>query len=64
MILIGLNFPLANLIDIAGKRKQLITYTQKTIRAKLERLRSTRLIRGDPKIITRHAKALNKTDYS
>jgi hypothetical protein len=30
-------------------------------RAKLERLRSTRLIQGDQKITTRHARALNKT---
>jgi hypothetical protein len=34
--LIGLDFPLITLIDITGKRKQLLTYTQKTTRAKLE----------------------------
>jgi hypothetical protein len=35
-ILIGLDFPLTTLVGIAGKRKQLLTYTQKTTRAKLE----------------------------
>jgi hypothetical protein len=44
-----LDFPMTTLIGITGKRKQLITCTQKTTRAKLERLRSTRLIQGDPK---------------
>jgi hypothetical protein len=34
--LIGLEFPLTTLIGITGKRKQLLTYTQKTIRAMLE----------------------------
>jgi hypothetical protein len=34
--LIGLDFPLTTLIGITGKRKQLLTYTQKTTRAKLE----------------------------
>jgi hypothetical protein len=34
--LIGLDFPLTTLIDIAGKKKQLLTCTQKTTRAKLE----------------------------
>jgi hypothetical protein len=34
--LIGLDFPLTTLVSIAGKRKQLLTYTQKTTRAKLE----------------------------
>jgi hypothetical protein len=53
--LVGLDFPLTTLIDIAGKRKQFLTYTQKTIRAKLERLRSAELIQGDQKITTRHA---------
>jgi hypothetical protein len=57
--LIGLDFPLTTLIGIAGKRKQLLTCTQKTTRAKLEHLCSARLIRGDQKITTRHAKALN-----
>jgi hypothetical protein len=58
--LIGLEFPLTTLIDIAGKRKQLLTCTQKTTRGKLDRLPSARLIQGDQKITTRHAKALNK----
>jgi hypothetical protein len=31
-----LDFPLATLIGIAGKRKQFLTYTQKIARAKLE----------------------------
>jgi hypothetical protein len=34
--LLGLGFPLITLIDIADKRKQLVTYTQKITRAKLE----------------------------
>jgi hypothetical protein len=34
--LVGLDFPLATLVGIAGKRKQLLTCTQKTTRAKLE----------------------------
>jgi hypothetical protein len=34
--LIGFDFPLTSLIGIAGMRKQLLTYTQKTTRAKLE----------------------------
>jgi hypothetical protein len=34
--LIGLDFPLITLVGIAGKRKQLLTYTQKTTRVKLE----------------------------
>jgi hypothetical protein len=54
--LIGLDFPLITLADITGKRKQILTCTQKTTRAKLERLRSTRFIRGDQKITTRHAR--------
>jgi hypothetical protein len=33
---IGLDFPLTTLVGIAGKRKQFLTYTQKTARAKLE----------------------------
>jgi hypothetical protein len=39
-------------------------HTRKTTRAKLERLHSARLIQGDQKITTRHAKALNKTNNS
>jgi hypothetical protein len=34
--LIGLDFPLTTLIGIASKRKQLLTCTQKTTRAKLD----------------------------
>jgi hypothetical protein len=34
--LIGLDFPLTTLVDITGKRKQFLTYTQKTTRAKVE----------------------------
>jgi hypothetical protein len=34
--LIGLDFPLTTLVGISGKRKQFLTYTQKTTRAKLE----------------------------
>jgi hypothetical protein len=62
--LIGLDFPLVTLIDITGKRKQFLTCTQKTVRAKLERLSSARFIQGNQKITTRHAKALKKTNYS
>jgi hypothetical protein len=53
--LIGLDFPLTTLVGITSKRKQLLTYTQKTTREKLERLRSARLIQGDQKITSRHA---------
>jgi hypothetical protein len=52
---IGLDFPLTTLLGITSKRKQLLTYTQKTTREKLERLCSTRLIQGDQKITFRHA---------
>jgi hypothetical protein len=34
--LIGLNFPLATLVGIAGKSKQFLTCTQKIARAKLK----------------------------
>jgi ABC-type molybdenum transport system ATPase subunit/photorepair protein PhrA len=34
--LISLDFPITTLVDIADKRKQLLTCTQKTTRAKLE----------------------------
>jgi hypothetical protein len=47
--LIGLDFPLTTLVGIADKRKQFLTCTQKIARAKLERLRSARLIQGDQK---------------
>jgi hypothetical protein len=33
--LIGLDFPLTTLINIASKRKQFLTCTQKRVRAKL-----------------------------
>jgi hypothetical protein len=42
--LIGLDFSLTTLVGITGKRKQFLTCTQKTARAKLERLCSARLI--------------------
>jgi hypothetical protein len=45
--LVGLDFPLTTLIGIIGKRKQFLTCTQKIARAKLERIRSARLIQGD-----------------
>jgi hypothetical protein len=58
--LLGLDFPLTTLISITGKRKHLLTCTQKTIRAKLERLRSARLIQVDQKITSRHADVLTR----
>jgi hypothetical protein len=58
--LIGLDFPLTTLIGIAGKRKKLLTCTQETTRAKVERLRSARLIHDDQKTTTIHAMALSK----
>jgi hypothetical protein len=58
--LIGLDLPLASLIGIAEKRKKLLTCTQETTRAKLERLRSTRVIHGGQKTTSRHAMALSK----
>jgi hypothetical protein len=45
--LFGLYLPLASLVGVAGKRRKLLTCTQETTRAKLERLRSARLIQGD-----------------
>jgi hypothetical protein len=59
--LIGLDLLLTTLIGITEKRKQFFTYTQETIRAKLERLHSAKLIHDDQQITTRHAKALIKT---
>jgi hypothetical protein len=49
--LIGLDLPLIALIGITGRRrKTILTCTQdKTTRAKIKRLRSTRLIRHDTK---------------
>jgi hypothetical protein len=58
--LIGLDLPLITLISIVGKRKKLLICTQETTRAKLERLRSARLIQGDQKATTRHVMVLNK----
>jgi hypothetical protein len=58
--LIDLDLPLTTLIGITEKRKKLLTCTQKITRAKLERLRSARLIHGDQKTTTRHAMALSK----
>jgi hypothetical protein len=56
-ILIGLDLPLTTLIGITEKRKQFLTCKQETTRAKLDRLRSARLIHGDQQVTTRHAKA-------
>jgi hypothetical protein len=58
--LIGLDFPLTTLIGIARKRKQFLTCTQNTTRAKLEQLRSAGLIQGDQKITSRHAEVLTR----
>jgi hypothetical protein len=58
--LFGLDFPLTTFIGIAGKRKQFLTCTPKIVRAKLERLRSVRLIHGDKKITSRHAEVLTR----
>jgi hypothetical protein len=58
--LIGLDFPLTTLIGIISKRKQFLTCTQKTARAKLERLCSARVIQGDQKITSRHADVLTR----
>jgi hypothetical protein len=52
--LIDMNFPLTTLVGITGKRKQFLTCSQKTERAKLERLRSAGLIQGDQKVTSRH----------
>jgi hypothetical protein len=61
---IGLDFQLTTLIGITGKRKQFLTYTQKTARAKLERLHSERLIQGDQKITSKHAKVSTRLKNS
>jgi hypothetical protein len=58
--LLGLDLPPTTLVGIAGKRKQLLTCTQETTRAKFERLRSTRLTHDDQKTTTRHAMVLSK----
>jgi hypothetical protein len=57
---IGLDLPLATIVGVVRKRKKFLTYTLETTRAKLERLRSARLIHGDQKTTTRHAMALSK----
>jgi hypothetical protein len=59
--LVGLDLPLTFLIGIIEKRKKILSYTKETTRAKLERLRSARLIHRDQTNTTRHAKALIKT---
>jgi hypothetical protein len=55
-----LDLLLASLVGIVEKRKKLLTCTQETTRAKLERLRSARLIHGDQKTTTRQAMTLSK----
>jgi hypothetical protein len=62
--LIGLDFPLITLVDITGKRKQLLTCTQKTTRAKLEQLCSAGLIQGDQKITSRHVEVSTRLEDS
>jgi hypothetical protein len=57
---IGLDFSLTTLVGIAGKRKKLLTCTQKTTRAKLEQLHLARLIQGGQKITSRHAEVLTR----
>jgi hypothetical protein len=57
---IGLGVSPASLVGIARKRKKLLTYTQEIKRAKLERLRSTRLIHSDQNTTARHVKAVSK----
>jgi hypothetical protein len=57
--LLGLDLPLTALVGVAGRRRKILTCTliNKTTRAKLERLRSARLIRRDPKATnSRHAR--------
>jgi hypothetical protein len=58
--LIGLDFLLITHVGITGKRKKFLTYTQKIARAKLEQLRSARLIQGDQKITSKHAEDLRR----
>jgi hypothetical protein len=62
--LIGLNLSLASLIDITGNRKNILTSTQETTRAKLEQLCLAKLIHHDQTIMTRHAMALTKLKNS
>jgi hypothetical protein len=54
--LIDLDFPLTTLIDIAGRKKQFLTCTQKPARPKLERRCSIGHIKGDQKMTSRHAR--------
>jgi hypothetical protein len=57
--LLGLDLPLTALVSVIGRKRKILTYTQinKTTRAKLERLRSARLIRRDLKAMnSRHAR--------
>jgi hypothetical protein len=56
----SIDIPLASLVVITSKRKKLLTYTQETARAMLERLCSARLIHRNQEIMTRHAEALRK----
>jgi hypothetical protein len=60
--LVSQDLPLTTLIDIVGKNKKILTYTQEITRVKLERLHSARLIPRDQTNMTRHAKTLNKTN--
>jgi hypothetical protein len=59
---IDLDLPLTPLISIVGKRRKILTCTQETTKAKLERLCLARLIHRDQTITTRHAKALIKNN--
>jgi hypothetical protein len=47
LTLFGLDLPLTTLVGIASKRKQILTCIPEITRAKLERLRSARLIHDD-----------------
>jgi hypothetical protein len=58
--LFDLNLSLTILVGITVEMKQLLTCTQETTRAKLERLRSIRLIHNDQKITTRHAMTVSE----
>jgi hypothetical protein len=54
-----LDFPLIVVIGITGKKRRR-TYTQKSYKAKLERLCSAKLIHGDQKTTIGHAMVLSK----
>jgi hypothetical protein len=58
--LINLDLPQTSLVGFTGQRKRLLTCTQETTRAKIERLCLARPIQHDPKVTIRHAKALGK----